>query len=46
LLKEKKINVTQIAYAVGFTNQTHFSTAFKKFYGVSPREYIQQFDES
>jgi signal transduction histidine kinase/ligand-binding sensor domain-containing protein/CheY-like chemotaxis protein/AraC-like DNA-binding protein len=42
LLKEKKMNITQIAYAVGFANQTHFSTAFKKFYGISPTEYISQ----
>jgi signal transduction histidine kinase/DNA-binding response OmpR family regulator len=42
LLKEKKINITQIGYAVGFTNQTHFSTTFKKIYGVSPTEYIDQ----
>ncbi len=42
LLKEKKTNISQIAYAVGFSNQTHFSTAFKSFYGVSPSEYIAQ----
>ena len=42
LLKEKKINITQIGYAVGFTNQTHFSTTFKKIYGVSPTEYVDQ----
>lgn len=40
LLKEKKMNISQIAYAVGFVNNTHFSTAFKKYYGVSPTEYI------
>lgn len=44
LLQEKKINITQIAFAVGFTNQTNFYTAFKKFYGMSPSEYIQQAD--
>lgn len=42
LLKDKKINITQIGYAVGFTNQTHFSTTFKKIYGVSPTEYVEQ----
>jgi ligand-binding sensor domain-containing protein/DNA-binding response OmpR family regulator/two-component sensor histidine kinase len=42
LLKDKKMNISQIAYTIGFTNQTHFSTAFKKFYGISPTEYIQQ----
>lgn len=44
LLADKKMNITQIAYAVGFTNQTHFSTAFKKFYGFSPTEYIENLE--
>lgn len=42
LLQKKKMNISQISYAVGFNSQTHFSTAFKKFYGVSPSEYINQ----
>ena len=41
LLAEKKINVSQIAYIVGFSSQTHFSTAFRKFYGISPTEYMK-----
>jgi AraC-like DNA-binding protein len=39
LLKDTDNDVTQIAYSIGFTSQTHFSTAFKKFMGVSPSEY-------
>ena len=39
LIRENKINVTQVAYAVGFNNQTHFSTVFKKHYGMTPTEY-------
>lgn len=39
LIKEKEINVTQVAYTVGFNNQTHFSTVFKKHFGMSPTEY-------
>ena len=39
LIKEDKINLTQIAYTVGFTNQSHFSTIFKRQYGMSPSEY-------
>lgn len=30
LLKEKKVNVSQVAYLAGFTNPTMFSIAFKK----------------
>ena len=45
LIREKKINVTQVAYAVGFNNQTHFSTVFKKHYGMTPTEYIEKNEE-
>jgi len=45
LLKENKINVTQVAYEVGFNNQGHFSTVFKKYYGVTPSEYITKTTE-
>ena len=42
LISEQKINVTQVAYAVGFNNQTHFSTVFRKRYGMSPTEYAKK----
>lgn len=41
LLKEQKINVTQVAYTVGFSNLAHFSTIFRKHFGVSPSEYAE-----
>lgn len=39
LLQEGKLNISEIADAVGFDNQANFSTVFKKFYGMSPTEY-------
>ena len=42
LLKEQKINVTQVAYTVGFSNLAHFSTIFRKHFGVAPSEYAAQ----
>ena len=42
LLKEQKVNVTQVAYIVGFSNLAHFSTVFRKQFGVSPTDYIEQ----
>jgi DNA-binding response OmpR family regulator len=42
LLLENKVNISQVGYMVGFSSQTHFSTAFRKFYGVSPSEYINR----
>ena len=40
LLREQKINVSQVAYSVGFSNLAHFSTVFKKHFGLTPTEYI------
>ena len=42
LLTEQKINITQVAYAVGYSSQPSFSAAFRKHFGVSPTEYISQ----
>lgn len=41
LIMKGEINISQVAYAVGFNNQTHFSTVFKKHYGVAPSEYYE-----
>ena len=41
LLKEQKINVTQVAFAVGFSNLAHFSTVFHKHFGVSPSDFTK-----
>ena len=42
LLRERKLNITQVAYSVGFSNQGYFSTVFHKHFGVSPRDYVEQ----
>ena len=42
LLKEQKVNITQVAYVVGFSNLAHFSTVFRKHFGVSPSEYAER----
>lgn len=42
LLEKGDTSIAQVTYATGFTNPTHFSTAFKKYYGVSPSEYMNR----
>lgn len=39
LLKENKVNISQVAYSVGFANQPTFSLVFKRRYGISPKEF-------
>ena len=45
LIRESKINITQVSYMVGFANNSHFSTAFKKYFGMSPTEYAAKYTE-
>ena len=39
LLKEGKYNMSEIAYMTGFNTLSHFSTSFKKQFGVPPSEF-------
>ena len=42
LLREKKYSISEIAYLIGFPNAKYFSTAFKKYFGVSPSQFNEQ----
>jgi AraC-like DNA-binding protein len=44
LLREHKASVADVAYNTGFANQTHFSTVFKKYFGMSPSDYADADD--
>ncbi|MFN8431110.1 MAG: two-component regulator propeller domain-containing protein [Spirosomataceae bacterium] len=39
LLKKNEMKISQIAYAVGFSNPNYFARAFKAKYNLSPSEY-------
>jgi len=39
LLRDTDLSVTEIAHQVGFANQSHFSVAFHKLTGQTPRRY-------
>lgn len=41
LLSNGDMNITDVMYACGFSNSASFSTIFKRFYGMTPREYKQ-----
>ena len=40
LLKEGKHNMSEIAWMTGFSTLSHFSTSFKKQFGVPPSDYV------
>ncbi len=39
LLKSKKVNVSEVAYHVGFNSSSYFARCFKEVYGVQPSKY-------
>jgi len=41
LLSTSKMNLTQIAYKVGYSDYDYFKTVFAKYNGITPREYQQ-----
>ena len=39
LLSRRHMNVSQVAWQVGYINVGHFSTAFRKHYGIRPKAF-------
>lgn len=39
LLKLTSLSIAEVGSAVGYANQLHFSRAFKKIYGISPKQW-------
>ncbi|MCF0168129.1 MAG: response regulator, partial [Bacteroidales bacterium] len=42
LIREGHYNVSEIAYMTGFSTHAHFTTSFKKQFGVPPSVYAQE----
>lgn len=40
LMDENNHKVNEVAYAIGYTNPSHFISAFKKKYGITPKKYL------
>jgi AraC-like DNA-binding protein len=43
LLSGTHKNVAEVAQEVGYSNPSHFSTAFRKKYGINPHEYANHY---
>lgn len=41
LFEEGDMNVSEVAWAIGYINLSHFSTAYKKRFGVLPKAYLK-----
>jgi AraC-like DNA-binding protein len=41
LMHEGNLNISEVAYSVGFNDPKYFSRCFKKHFGKSPSEYLK-----
>jgi len=46
LLQTTNLSITEIAFRSGFADASYFGKCFRKRYGLSPREYLKQEEES
>lgn len=46
LLKDGHLNISEIAYSVGFNDRKYFSKEFKKQFGKAPSDYIDEDPEN
>jgi signal transduction histidine kinase/DNA-binding response OmpR family regulator/ligand-binding sensor domain-containing protein len=42
MIRDKKSNLTEIALSIGISNPSYFSRCFREFYGVSPKDFVNQ----
>ena len=42
-LEENKLKVKDIAFEIGYENPSHFISAFKKKYSLTPKQYVKRF---
>jgi len=46
LLVNNKVNISEVAYKVGFSSHSYFSYNFHEFFGMSPKEFIIYYTEN
>ena len=40
LLINNKVNISEVAYKVGFSTHSYFSNSFHDFFGMTPKEFV------
>lgn len=46
LLADNKVNVSEVAYRIGFSSHSYFSSSFREFFGLSPKEFVTGLQEN
>ena len=43
LLINNKVNISEVAYKVGFSTHSYFSNSFHDFFGMTPKEFVAKY---
>jgi len=43
LLINNKVNISDVAYKVGFSSHSYFSNMFKDYFGMAPTEFVSKY---
>ena len=43
LLVNNKVNVSEVAYRVGYSSHSYFSNSFRDYFGMTPREFVLKY---
>lgn len=43
LLINKNVNISEVAYKVGFSTHSYFSNSFHDFFGMTPKEFVTKY---
>ena len=43
LLIYNKVNVSEVAYRVGYSSHSYFSSSFREYFGMTPREFVAKY---
>jgi YesN/AraC family two-component response regulator len=46
LLVHDKVNISEVAYRVGFSTPSYFSSSFREYFGMTPKEFIAKYIHS
>ena len=45
LLINNKVNISEVAYKVGFSSHSYFSNSFHDYFGLTPKEFVAKYSD-
>lgn len=46
LLVNNNVNISEVAYSVGFSTAAYFSSSFRSYFGMTPKDFVAQYSDN